>query len=676
MIRPLGEWMRMMTQRLLAGTALLLVLGACGTDTEAPTAALPAPTAEAMDSLLASAAPGDSLAPPLVAVQPDTTSVMALTLRDIGRRDGVTLTGAIDGATITLPVNAGLRPTRLDLELLATPRMPGATLALTQGARVLAIRALLDTTTALSFPLDEVQADRGRAPIELRVNIPGRDACAAPLFYRTIIKPTSTITYSGRAAATGGIAGFFQPWVRRVTFYLPAEPSLDAAQVALDAAAFVARRYRGMSTTYAIAALPDTGAIPEPAADERALVWGPSGPTMVLRPEGGRGTVLAVASRRDARQLFSLADGPELVPVPGFSASTVHTGDGTTVTARTLGSLGNAPRTIDGSSVIVATYPFALADFGHYVTPRAFRLVAQHSTLPPDGNGTLRIHLNDQLIHSQPLDRTQLDVTIPLPARALARDNRLDVRFNVMLGEGGCVLGGPVFTATIDTTSTFVLAPTPPLVPSFDRFPAALVPGFSVLLEPRDRFRVELAATAIGAMQATTQTPLVPYLVRDLAEVRGSLLAVGTGTMAQALDAPVSTDGFRLRDLTGRVWDEYAPTASYGAMQAFVHEGRDVLLLHHTRENGQPLADLLAESLSPYGWFGVSGDLALRGETAPTTVIRAANSGWTVESTAGEPPSVFAAWRSLIFIGAAVLLVALLLFFYPRVVRRELDPTG
>lgn len=676
MIRTLGGWMRMMTGRLLTGTTLLLALAACGTDADSTTAAVPAPTADAMDSLLANASAGDSLAPPLVTTSLDTTSVTTLTLRDIGRKDGVTLVGAIDAATLTLPVNAGRRPTRLDLQLVATPRMPGATLALAQGGRVLAIRALLDTTTALSFPLDEIQSDRGRAPIELLVNIPGRDACEAPLFYRTIIKPTSSVAYAGQATATGGVSGFFQPWVRRVTFYLPAEPSLDAAQVALDAAAFVARRYRGMSTTFAIAPLPANDTIPEPAADERALVWGPSGPTMVMRPDGGRGTVLALGSRRDARQLFSLADGPELVPTNGFSASTVRTAEGTSIASRTLGALGFGPRTIDGSSVIVASYPFALADFGHYVTPRSFRLVAQHSTLPPEGNGTMRIHLNDQLIHSQPLDRTQLDVTIPLPARALARDNRLEVRFNVMLGEGGCILGGPKFTATIDSTSSFVLAPTSPLAPSFDRFPAALVPGFSVLLEPRDRYRVELAATAIGAMQATTRTPLVPYLVRDLAEVRGSLLAVGTGTLAQTLEAPVSSDGFRLRDLTGRVWDEYAPTASYGAMQAFARDGRDILLLHHTRENGQPLADLLAEALSPYGWFGVSGDLALRGAEGPTTVLRAANSGWTVETTAGEAPSFFAAWRSLIFIGAAVLLVALLLFFYPRVVRRELDPTG
>src|SRR5690606_14265277 len=127
--------------------------------------------------------------------------------------------------------------------------------------------------------------------------------------------------------------------------------------------------------------------------------------------------------------------------------------------------------------------------------------------------------------------------------------------------------------ATIDGESSFVVGGRSPLPPSFDRFPTALLPTFSVQLEPRDRYRVELAADAIFAMQQTTSTPLAPFLVRDPSEVRGALLVVGTASTAEALNAPVSTDGFRLRDIDGRVWDEYRPTESFGAMQAFERGG-------------------------------------------------------------------------------------------------------
>src|SRR5690606_12425471 len=146
-----------------------------------------------------------------------------------------------------------------------------------------------------------------------------------------------------------------------------------------------------------------------------------------------------------------------------------------------------------------------------------------------------------------------------------------------------------------------------------ERFPAALVPEFSVLLEPRDRFRVELAATMIEAMQRTTATPMAPVLLRDAAEARGALLAVGTASLADRLGAPRATDGFRLRDTDGRVLYRYLPPQSHGPMQASQADARDVLPLHHPAADGAPLAALVREPLDPYGWFGVHGDLTLRG---------------------------------------------------------------
>jgi hypothetical protein len=187
---------------------------------------------------------------------------------------------------------------------------------------------------------------------------------------------------------------------------------------------------------------------------------------------------------------------------------------------------------------------------------------------------------------------------------------------------------------------------------------------------------VELAATMVHAMQGTTATALQPFLVRDPTELRGAVLAVGTSNTAEQLAAPLSTDGFRLRDVTGRVWDEYRPSESYGAMQAFAQDGRDVLLLHHTGADGQPLADLVRETLAPYQWFGVHGDLALRGPAGPSTTLRVASSGWRIEPLEPEGASALARWRSGIFFGAALLLLGLLIWLYPRVVRRELDPTG
>ncbi len=675
----------MALQTIRAPLGAIIVLAAllsagCDAATSTPeVAGPPVPTAAEMDSLLAGAEPGDSLAPPPVTSVPDTTAATMLTLHDVGLRDGVTLQGAVARATLTLPVNRGMTPRTLVLDVTPTPQMPGATIHLAQGERLLAQRPLTDSTRQVTFPLDGVVVDAGRAAIVLGVSIPGRDVCAADLTYRTVIAPGSHVTYGGARVPTGGMNDFFQPWVRRVVFYLPDAPSLDAAQAALDAAAFVGRAYRGMSTEFAVLALPADGVpMSEPAWDERAIVWAPAAPTMVLRPEGGRGTVLALGSRRDARQLFTLSDGARLVPTDGFSSTLVRPELASPIgtATRTLAELGFGERTVEGSGVVVAGYAFALADFGRNVAPRAVRVLARHSILPADGYGSMRLMLNGQLIASRGLEGTDLDGTFTLPAHLLARDNRLEVRFHVVLGEGGCILGGPTFTATVDARSAFVLGDAGSLPPSFDRFPAAMVPAFSVLLEPRDRFRVELAARTIGAMQQTTTTPLAPFVVRDRADARGALLAIGTGPLAEALGAPLSGDGFQLRDLEGRIWDAYAPTASFAAMQAFREGGRDVLLLHHTREDGAPLDAMLRETLAPYGWFGVHGDLALRGAEGPATVLTAANAGWIIDRTVAEPPSRWQRWRTAIFLGAGILLIILAIWLYPRVVRRELDTTG
>src|SRR5690606_26780325 len=144
----------------------------------------------------------------------------------------------------------------------------------------------------------------------------------------------------------------------------------------------------------------DTG-LREPSWDERALIWATDGPTRILRPEGGRGTVLAIASRTDARQLFTLVDGNRLVPTQGFAASTARRFDEST-DAITLDALGFGTRTLTGNVIASTTYRFALADLGTAGGARGFRLVATHSALPAGALGEVSVLLNGALLWSRP----------------------------------------------------------------------------------------------------------------------------------------------------------------------------------------------------------------------------------------------------------------------------------
>ena len=602
-----------------------------------------------------------------------------LPISAIGYRNGIVLVGTTAEVTVTIPVDDGLRAAELKLHMIPTPRMPPATLVLRQRGRIIALRDLTDTTTLITLPLAEAAVTNGRVIVEIGLSVPGRDRCQAELFYRTVIKPESQITFADSPRPTIEVNGFFQPWLDRVTFYMSDRPSLDAAQAALDAAGFVARRYRGMTTVFEVKPLPPTGTpLPEPGPWSRAIIWTPSGSTKVLHIDGGRGTVLAIAARRDARQLFTLAEGADLVAATGFRSGSVDLTHNISPNApvRTLADLGFDSRTVDGNSQLVSSYPISLADFGTNITPTSLRLIVHHSVLPVNGSGSLRLHLNGDLIYSRNLEHDGFDGVVPIPAHLLRRDNVVDVRFNVTLGEGACLVGGPTFTATIDNGSAFVTNGATAMPPGFARFPQAYVPAFSVLLEPVDRFRIELASSVIGAMQQTTRAPLAPALARDRASATGPLLAIGTGSLAEALDAPLRSDGVRLRDLNGKVWDEFAPDAPYGAMQGWVRNGDDVLLLHHTGTNGQPLAELVRELFVPYGWFGVRGDLAIRGVQGPTRSLTVANAGWRLEAQPAAPEDLFRRFKTEIFVAALIILLILAIWLYPRVVRRELDTTG
>lgn len=190
------------------------------------------------------------------------------------------------------------------LRLLPTPGMPLSTLILRQRDRVLAVRQVTDTTTALSFSLHDVAVQDGQAVVTLGVTVPGRDACQAQLFCRMALTPDSRVVLNGAPRFTGAINGFSQPWVSRVTFYLADQPLLDASQAALGAAALVARHYRGMGTVFEIKLLPAAGTpLPEPGLYARATESGvpPGSPRWCAR--------VACAprcspSRRGARQLL------------------------------------------------------------------------------------------------------------------------------------------------------------------------------------------------------------------------------------------------------------------------------------------------------------------------------------------------------------------------------------
>ena len=584
-----------------------------------------------------------------------TEGAYTLSLTNLGYPAPISLVGAEAETTLYLPVNPGLEAEALDLLLAALPEARGV-LEVLAAERPL-LQAPLPAKT-LRVPLKGVPAENGFLTLTLRVRFPAEDLCAAQRLYRLRLLPESRLHLSGRPTPPKTLAEFFPPYLERVVLYLPDPPPPEAAQATLWLAGFLARTYPGR--------------VPELDLEPYPPRWPPASPFtryVVWLEEIGaqvQGFALLLGDLAEAARLFLAQPGLREAPFPGEATQTLTLKAPEELGPRvSLAQLGHGPKRVEGYGTLTAAYTFALADLGPDHLPLGLRLRAVHSPVEPK-RGYAELLLNGVAFYTAPLEGTVLDLYTPLPSRLLERNNTLEVRFHYAPPEGRCTYGALPFTATLDPGSYLVLG-RGELLSGLDAFPQALLPQFWVYLEPLDRFKLQLAARLVQALQETTRTPLRPEVASD--PHPRPLLALGGPGLPQTLKAPLRTPGFRLVDGAGTLWLEVNPGAPYAALQAFASEGGPVLLLSHTSQDGRLLAPFLQEALRE-GWFGLHGDLVLGGPEGPVVSLALRESDLRVQPLPENPPSLLARYRREVYLGLGLLALLLLVWFYPKVVRR------
>lgn len=222
-----------------------------------------------------------------------------------------------------------------------------------------------------------------------------------------------------------------------------------------------------------------------------------------------QGFALLLGDLAEAARLFLAQPGLREAPFPGEATQTLTLKAPEELGPRvSLAQLGHGPKRVEGYGTLTAAYTFALADLGPDHLPLGLRLRAVHSPVEPK-RGYAELLLNGVAFYTAPLEGTVLDLYTPLPSRLLERNNTLEVRFHYAPPEGRCTYGALPFTATLDPGSYLVLG-RGELLSGLDAFPQALLPQFWVYLEPLDRFKLQLAARLVQALQETTRTPYAP----------------------------------------------------------------------------------------------------------------------------------------------------------------------
>jgi hypothetical protein len=602
-----------------------------------------------------------------------------LSLAQLGFAEGFELAGLHASRDLFVPVHPGLQPETLALRVTPSPGLPGGYVRVVSGGRVLAQAALPEREGPVFLPLTGAEVAAGGALLRLEMVLEGADLCAAEVLHRVYVAPESRIHFAGTPSVPAQLSAFFPPYLERVTFYLPEAPSERAAQAALMLAAYLPRRYPGVAPALRLerfSGRPES--LDATGAWERAVVWQEGVGARLAAPPAG-GAVLLLGGTKEAAQLFALPQGAGVSVTPTLRAQTLGAEALELRVPADLGrqvsfaALGYGPVTLEGSGALATAYTFALADLGPSAVPLGVRLRVQHSPVAEAGEGYLQVFFNGHQVASAPLSGTRFDEWLALPRGAVSRDNTLELRFAYRAAGGNCSRGALPLSVTVDPSSSFSVGRGEGGGDGFSSLPQVLLPRFAVFLEELTADSVALAARLVGAMQATTRAALMPVLVAE-PPAGVPLLAIGgvagAGELEAALGAPLRSPGFRLAQPEGPLLVSFEPGGAFAALQAFRRGGAPTLLLSQTPGAAEDLrAALVEDVLRRDGWYGLSGDLALRGAAEPATALSLA-SGLRLTPLPEPPEAWFVRYRLPLYLGLAALALLALSSLYPLVVRR------
>ncbi len=600
----------------------------------------------------------------------------ALTFAELGYPEGISLTGLAAAQDLFVPVPAGLQVQALRLHIQPPPIPSEGYVRVTSGGRLGGQRVLPEAKTKITIPMPGLRPTDGGVPLTVQAVLRGRDRCEAERFARVDLAAESEVVLRGTMRPPQEIAAFFPAHLDRATLFVPDPVPEAAAQAALDLAAYLPRRYPARPPTLVIRPMPPAlrhhpdslALVPEAGPWARSIVWDPgAGARLIFDGESGRFPALLIGEDQAVRQLVRRPSGDRVAVTPALSVDTLALLAPPGVSDRQpLARMGATARTMRGVGTLSTAYPFALADFGPRRYPTGFHLRVRHSALPEAGTASVEVLLNGAVVGSQRLGRAaSTDLYASLPRTELQPANTLTVRVAYQAPSGNCSLEAQPISVTVDPRSSFTLADGEALPPGFGRAPQALLPSFHVLMDPRTVPALQQAARLIGAMQATTRRSLRPQITSAI-PASGPLLALGPADLAAEAQAPVRTPGFRLIGAGGGVEMAFRPAHPYAALQAFEQGRRYVLMASGAPEARRALLD---ELLASDGWYGVRGDLALRGPHGPATTVRLHGTDVRVEPLALDAPSFWTRYRLWIYLGAALLLLVVLAVLYPKVVR-------
>ncbi|MCH9720561.1 MAG: hypothetical protein K0U67_00725 [Actinomycetia bacterium] len=542
-------------------------------------------------------------APSTESVPPPMTT---LTLTELGAAATLNFYGVQDSETLTVPVPRGLTPESVNAIVELPVDARPAWLTVTQDGRTISRVEVPPTDRApIVLPLRGAKIVNNWMTVTVHGYLfsPGR-YCLDPI--NPLRLSDATLSYTGTERSPTTVADFLPPVLRKLTIFVPREPSRAESDAAVRLAAAMAAHYRKQVpeiVAFALGAAQTSPPVPSPALERQIVIS--EGPDRGLSIRGaadapwllisGPDADLREQARLFAGELSRLAFSSNVVAdLPDAAPRVV----GAVTTLRDLGQPGV-------NAVSLAPQVAIGLDqtrFGGSVHAIRVRLRGSYSPIPDDVGGQLVAAVDGETIDHWPAAAAgTIDRWVEIPDRLLRRFTTLTVSLNVSGNTGRCGdfhtpgAGDRLLTLTIDGDSEVASRPAmPPQPGGLQSVPQVLMPRIAVGIGDDGFADTGRAVAIMVVLQRVAALPIETEVmsVREALDASGPAVLVSAAgwsdpgivlPVAVPADGPITVTAFGPEGLPAAL--QLDPIAKFGSLQT-VRDGDRTLFI--ATSNGAP----------------------------------------------------------------------------------------
>lgn len=604
-----------------------------------------------------------------------------LSLSQFGYPGPIRLSGQFGERYLYIPIPPGMQTEAIKFTLRTSADVQSGFLEIYNRERVLQSFPLETSPQTVEFSLEDAQVENGYLILRLISRLRSQDdLCETAYVGAWLDIEDAILKLGGAPAPPQTVAEFFPPLLTHLIIEVPPPQKPEQAEAVLRLAAALQAKYA--SQPFTLLLVDDPQQIPadiwEQPLARRVIVRqhsqasitlqsDPALPTLILQ---GEGQALSTHSAWLSSSLQGFGIGRQM-QVLAWN----ETGEASSQVV-TLADLGYPLQQVSGVGRLDISISFSQADLGGSLHNLHARLVGAFTPIEALASATLTVLFNGAQVRSQLLSNTtQYDLYLSLPNSLLRRENTLTLRFDYTPRQGECRIGVSPFTAQLWQNSYVQFEAGETLPIGFSRFPQRLLPKAEVTIEPLSTDNLRRATELVTALQKLSKKPLhLTWVDWQAAQTskKSWLILQGDAAQVATLKPPLELTPFRLVDVAGRELLRLEGESPFAVLQAFEHNQREVLWL--TAHQQAELMDELLSNLrqNPNGWYDLAGDVYLLGEGMSRPIGMDVRGGAVrVEPLQASPSVWLARLRPYLFGAALLLLLAGLVWLYPRLVRKQ-----